>query len=63
MTSESQRKASAKYDQEHTVTITLKLNKRTDADILKWLSYKKNMQGAIKDLIRDRIERESRMLP
>jgi len=63
MASESQRKASAKYDQGNTVTITLKLNKRTDADILEWLSCKKNRQGAIKDLIRDRIERENQMLP
>lgn len=63
MASESQRKASAKYDQGNTVMITLKLNRKTDADILEWLSYERNRQGAIKTLIRDQIERESRMLP
>lgn len=63
MSSESQRKASAKYDQWNTVMITLKLNRKTDADILEWLSYERNRQGAIKALIRDQIERESRMLP
>ena len=63
MASESQRKASAKYDKDHTVTVTVKLNQGTDADIIAWLSRKQNKQGAIKDLIRLQIERESQMLP
>ena len=63
MTSESQKKASARYDQEHTVTVTVKLNRETDADILTWLSHEKNRQGAIKRLIRNQIEREQSMCP
>ena len=63
MASESQRKASAKYDQGNTVMITLKLNRKTDADIIDWLSRKKNKQGAIKDLIRIMIDLENRMVP
>lgn len=48
------------YDEFHTTQIKLKLNDRTDADILKWLhdqKYSRNssMQGAIKGLIRREI--------
>ena len=63
MTSESQKKASATYDRQKTVTVTVKLNKKTDADILEWLSRKKNKQGIIKWLIRNQIARESYMNP
>ena len=63
MSSESQRRASYRYDKEHTITITLKLNRKTDADIIDWLSRKKNKQGAIKDLIRVMIDLENRMVP
>ena len=63
MASESQKKASARYDQEHTVTVTVKLNRQTDADIIEWLSGKKNRQGTIKWLIRNQIARESDMMP
>jgi hypothetical protein len=35
----------------------LKLNDRTDADILEWLSQVGNKQGYIKDLIRKDIAR------
>ena len=62
-TSESRRRASAKYDRENTVTITMKLNKTKDADILEWLSEQKNRQGAIKRLIRNQIDRENEMKP
>lgn len=63
MASESQRKASAKYDKDHVVTITVKLNRKTDADIIEWLSGKENRQGIIKWLIRNQIARENDMKP
>ena len=50
------------YDEMHTTQIKLKLNKKTDEDILNWL-YKqqrdrtKSMQGEIKRLIREEILR------
>ena len=50
------------YDEMHTTQVKLKLNKKTDADILDWL-YKQqrdpklSMQGEIKRLIREEIER------
>ena len=52
MTTQAQKKATAKYDASHTVQITMKLNKGTDADILDKLATVANKQGYIKDLIR-----------
>ena len=48
------------YDKFNTTKIKLKLNDRTDADILRWLYNQKHaadssMQGAIKKLIRKEI--------
>lgn len=52
MASKAQAKASAKYDKANTKGVYLKLNVRTDADILKQLKRVGNVQGYIKDLIR-----------
>jgi hypothetical protein len=49
---EAQLKASRKYDQQNTRLIQLKLNKKTDADILEKLDSVENRQGYIKHLIR-----------
>lgn len=49
---EAQLKASRKYDQQNTRLIQLKLNKKTDADILDFLDGLDNRQGFIKELIR-----------
>ena len=48
------------YDECNTIQIKLKLNYKTDADVIKWLVRQKNsnnssMQGAIKMLIRQQI--------
>lgn len=51
-TTEAQKKASIKYDKANTVQKLLKLNKKTDADILDWISGK-NFQGYVKALIRE----------
>ena len=51
-------KAQAKYDKDHTTAIALKLNNKTDADVLDWLSLQESKQGAIKRLIRAEISRE-----
>lgn len=45
-------KAQAKYDAANTKQIKMKLNIKTDADILKKLAEVENVQGYIKDLIR-----------
>ena len=53
MTSEAQKRATRKYDDKATKQIKLKLNLKTDADILKKLAEVPNMQGYIKALIRE----------
>ena len=57
MTSEAQKRAQAKYDKANTTQIILKLNKKTDADILEKLQGVDNRQGYIKELIRQDLER------
>ena len=52
MTSEAQKRAVAKYDAKNTVQVHIKLNKTTDADIIRILDSCGNKQGFIKDLIR-----------
>lgn len=44
--------AQARYDAKNTRQVHLKLNVKTDADVLAWLDSRANVQGAIKDLIR-----------
>lgn len=55
MVRESTKKAIAKYDKEHCVVITIKLNKKTDADILAAFEGIDNRQGFIKQAIREKI--------
>ena len=49
---ESQIRASIRYNKENTVQISLKLNRSTDADLIDSLNRIKNKQGYIKELIR-----------
>lgn len=54
--------AQNRYDEWNTTQIKLKLNNKTDADILSWIRYHKyarnsSVQGAIKALIREDITR------
>lgn len=49
---ESQIRASVKYNKENTVQISLKLNRSTDADLIDSLNRIANKQGYIKELIR-----------
>ena len=57
MLTESQRKAQAKYDKANTRQIHLKLNRRTDADVIQALDNVESKQGYIKLLIRADISR------
>lgn len=45
----------SKYDKANTVQFKMKLNKKTDSDILAWLEQQPSKQGAIKALIRQTI--------
>lgn len=49
---DAQIRAAAKYDKNNTRLIQMKLNKKTDADILDHLDKQENRQGYIKELIR-----------
>lgn len=44
--------AQERYDKENTIRITIKLNKKTEADIIEKLNSVDNKQGYIKRLIR-----------
>lgn len=55
--SEAQKRAQAKYDKANTKQVIMKLNKTTDADILEVLDQTPNVQGYIKQLIRDDIRK------
>lgn len=53
MATKSQIEATRKYDRENTIVVTLRLNKKTDADIIKRLStITESKMGYIKRLIR-----------
>ena len=52
-------KSKAIYDKSTTKSLSLKLNLKTDADILKHLSTVDNFQGYIKGLIREDIVRRN----
>lgn len=49
--------AQKRYDEKNTKMIPLKLNKKTDADILEWLEHQESNQGAIKEAIREYISK------
>lgn len=57
MVSEAQKKAQEKYDKKATKRISMKLNLKTDSDILSMLEFVENKQGYIKRLIRNDIRR------
>lgn len=57
--------AQNRYDEWNTTQVKLKLNKKTDRDILKWIDVHKysrssSVQGAIKALIREDIARQNK---
>ena len=55
MATEAQKRAVLKYDAANTTQVHLKLNNKTDADILAWMEQQDNVQGVIKQLIRCQI--------
>ena len=52
MATEAQRRANMKYEAENTRQVHLKLNLRTDKDVLEKLDSVPSKQGYIKELIR-----------
>lgn len=58
-TRKSTLEAISRYQKENVIQINLRLNKKTDADIIKALESCKSKQGYIKDLIRLDILRDN----
>jgi uncharacterized protein (DUF4415 family) len=56
MATEARIRANTKYDKNNTTQIKLKLNNKTDSDILEYLQKCDNKQGLIKDAIREYIK-------
>lgn len=54
-TSDAQLRAVAKYEAANTTRMSLKINKKTETDILDRLKAQDNVQGYIKRLIREDI--------
>lgn len=57
MATKAQKEATARYDAKNTTQVHLKLNIKTDADILQKFAKVSNVQGYIKELIRQDIEK------
>lgn len=57
MPTEAQKRAVLKYDAANTMQLHLKLNKKTDAEIIEHLKQQPNVQGYIKKLIREDMEK------
>lgn len=47
------KKAQERYDRENTVRVTLKLNKKTDAEIIALLSSAPSKQGIIRSALKE----------
>ena len=57
---DKKRKTNMDYDRKNTKLIGMKLNKNTDADILDHLAKQANIQGYLKQLIREDMRRNSK---
>lgn len=55
---ETRRKAQSKWIRKNTQGFYIRLNKKTDSDIISYLETLENKQGYVKELIRKDIERE-----
>lgn len=58
-TLEARSRAQAKYDKTNTKGVYMKLNLKTDQDIIQWLWHQKSVQSSIKKLIRENINQQN----
>ena len=58
MTSEAKKKSKAKFDKLNTRFYGIKLNRRTDAEIIQYLDESGNIMGTIRKAMRMYIENE-----
>jgi hypothetical protein len=54
----AQKRAKEKYDENNTIQVKLKLNLKTDKDIIEALERSGNKQGYIKELIRADLQKK-----
>lgn len=57
MTRISTLRAIEKYQKQNIKRVVLKLNKKTDSDIIEYLDQQKNVNGTLKNIIREKIKR------
>ena len=48
----------AQYEKENLRQIRLKINRKTEPELLEWIEKQENIQGYIKQLIREDMDRE-----
>ncbi len=60
---EARNRSQAQYDAAHTKGICLKLNLRTDKDIIWWTWNQQSVQGSIKRLIREEMRKTGKTPP
>ena len=58
MGSEAKRKANKKYDSINVIKLYVKLNKKTDADIIEYIENAENKQGTFKKALRLLMQQE-----
>jgi hypothetical protein len=59
MTTEAAKAAKARYDAKTARYISLKLNQNTDRDLIEHLAKQENIQGYLKNLIREDMKKET----
>ena len=57
MVSESQKRSAEKYQKNNTKLISVRVNKKLEPELLKWLESKPSMGGYMLDLVRADMER------
>ena len=57
MVSESQKRSSRKYIKNNTKSVSVRVNKKLEPELLEWLESKPSMGGYILELIREDMER------
>ena len=56
----SQQEYMANYEKENLRQIRLKINRKTESELLEWIEKQENIQGYIKGLIRDDMRKEEK---
>ena len=60
MRTKAQINASAKYNKENTVSLSVRFFKESDADVIEWIGKQDNKADAVRRLIRQAIAAEKR---